>query len=98
MESLEKENKVGVPYYDIDFYGGFNKVFEEFSIYPSFYIQNPIFAKAEFAVNLSGRSMTGIIPNFGEIISNNHKQQTPQKRGSNQASKFSLNFIFMIFR
>jgi len=51
-----------IPYYDIDFYGGFEKVFADQKIHPAFFINNPIFFKAEFAVNLSGRSMSGVIP------------------------------------
>lgn len=60
-------SKVQVPYYDVDFAGGWNSV-ELFSQHkPSFVISSPDFARAEFACNLVGNSISNRIKN-GAII------------------------------
>lgn len=59
---------VRIPYYDVDFAGGFNSA-ELFSnnVMPSFYISSPAFERAEFACNLVGNSISNRVPN-GSVI------------------------------
>lgn len=60
-------SKVKVPYYDVDFSGGWSSD-EVFSMAPpSFYITSPNFERAEFACNLSGNSISQIIPS-GSVV------------------------------
>lgn len=55
--------KKPIPYYNVDFAGGWNSD-EIFSIgNPDFYINNPEFDRAEFACNLVGNSISRRIPN-----------------------------------
>lgn len=66
-EIVSNHNNVGVPYYDVDFAGGWDSE-EIFSNHmPSFYITSPDFMKAQFACNLFGNSISNRIPS-GAII------------------------------
>lgn len=61
------DTKKGVPYYDIDYAGGWSSD-ELFSDQlPSFYITSPDFEKAEFACNLIGQSISRRIPHRAVI-------------------------------
>lgn len=64
---LTDTNTIGIPYYDVDFDGGWDssEVFSQLK--PSFYIQNPDFKSSDFACNLIGDSISRSIPN-GAII------------------------------
>lgn len=61
------ESKINVPYYDVDFAGGWDS--EEISLNqkPAFYITSPDFSKAQFACNLVGNSISNRIPS-GAVI------------------------------
>lgn len=58
---------VRIPYYDVDFAGGFNSAELFSNIMPSFYISSPTFERAEFACNLVGNSISNRVPN-GSVI------------------------------
>ncbi|MCL1689631.1 hypothetical protein [Elizabethkingia anophelis] len=64
---LPAESKVHIPYYDIDFAGGWNSDEIFSTINPSFYINSPDFYRSEFACNLVGHSISRIIPS-GSVI------------------------------
>ena len=67
LQTDEISSLVQVPYYDVDFAGGWTSV-ELFSQQkPSFIISSPDFARAEFACNLVGNSISNRIEN-GSII------------------------------
>lgn len=56
------KSEVHIPYYDVDFAGGWNS-FEMFSnMKPDFFISNPEFSRCDFACNLVGKSVSKIIP------------------------------------
>ncbi|MEH0008248.1 MAG: S24 family peptidase [Flavobacteriales bacterium] len=58
----------GVPYYDVDFIGGFDLVFNNQSITPSFYIDfSPFNGDTDYWVNVSGDSMKPLI-SHGDIV------------------------------
>ena len=58
----------GVPYYDVDFIGGFDLVFNNQSITPSFYIDfSPLNDDTDYWVNVSGDSMNPLI-SHGDIV------------------------------
>lgn len=58
----------GVPYYDVDFIGGFDLVFDDQSIKPSFYIDfSPFNDDTDYWVNVSGDSMKPLI-SHGDIV------------------------------
>lgn len=61
------EKQSGVPYYDIDYAGGWSsdELFTEHL--PSFYITSPDFDKADFACNLIGQSISRRIPHRAVI-------------------------------
>lgn len=60
-------SKKSIPYYNVDFAGGWSseEIFSQGS--PDFYINNPEFDRSEFACNLVGNSISRRIPN-GSII------------------------------
>jgi len=60
-------NNISVPYYDVDFAGGWDSEEMFSNQMPAFDITSPDFAKAEFACNLVGNSISNRIPN-GAII------------------------------
>ncbi|GIM51985.1 hypothetical protein CAPN004_10150 [Capnocytophaga cynodegmi] len=67
LRTEEVISSVQVPYYDVDFAGGWTSA-ELFSQQkPSFVISSPDFARAEFACNLIGNSISNRIEN-GSII------------------------------
>lgn len=57
----------GVPYYDIDFMGGFDLVFNDQSIQPNFYIDFLPFNDCDCWINVSGKSMGPLIAH-GDIV------------------------------
>lgn len=57
----------GVPYYDVDFIGGFDIVLNDQSITPKFYIDFSPFNDADFWINLTGKSMSPFI-SHGDIV------------------------------
>ena len=57
----------GIPYYDVDFIGGFDEIFNCQAIVPQSYIKIQGFDKADFWCNVSGHSMEPKI-NHGDII------------------------------
>lgn len=64
--SINSDNK-GVPYYDIDFVGGFDLVFNNNQVNPAFYIDFLPFNDADYWVNVSGKSMGPLIAH-GDIV------------------------------
>lgn len=58
----------GVPYYDIDFMGGFDLVFNSQQIQPSFYIDFLPFNDCDCWINVTGKSMGPLIAH-GDIVS-----------------------------
>ena len=58
---------VGVPYYDVDFIGGFDLIQNDQTIAPAHYINFPHYAKADCWVNVTGHSMEPLI-NHGDMI------------------------------
>jgi phage repressor protein C with HTH and peptisase S24 domain len=59
--------KKGVPYYDVDFMGGFDLVFNDQAIQPSFYIDFLPFNDCDCWINVSGKSMGPLIAH-GDIV------------------------------
>ena len=59
--------KKSIPYYNIDFAGGWSseEIFSQGS--PDFYINNPEFQGSDFACNLVGKSVSEIIPD-GSVV------------------------------
>lgn len=58
---------VGVPYYDVDFCGGFDLVLNNQTYLPAGYINLPQYEKADSWANITGHSMEPLISN-GDII------------------------------
>lgn len=50
-------NHVGVKYYDVDFVAGFDLIFNDQTINPTYYIDFKPYNHADFWVNVTGRSM-----------------------------------------
>lgn len=68
LTTISKDvSKKPIPYYNVDFAGGWSseEIFSQGS--PDFYINNPEFDRSEFACNLVGNSISRRIPN-GSII------------------------------
>jgi SOS-response transcriptional repressor LexA len=63
---LNQEHK-GVPYYDVDFIGGFDLVMNDQSMKPSFYIDFSPFNDADYWVNITGKSMSPFI-SHGDLV------------------------------
>lgn len=57
----------GVPYYDVDFCGGFDLVLNDQTYTPAGYINLPQYGKADSWANITGHSMEPLISN-GDII------------------------------
>lgn len=57
----------GVPYYDVDFCGGFDMVINDQTYLPAGYINLPQYGKADSWANITGHSMEPLISN-GDII------------------------------
>ena len=62
-----KEEKGKIPYYDVDFAGGWSTEELFTNAMPAYYISAPEFAKSEFACNLRGNSISNRIKS-GAII------------------------------
>lgn len=60
-------NNSGVPYYDVDFIGGYNIVENDQTINPTYHIDFPQYNKADSWVNTTGHSMEPLI-NHGDMI------------------------------
>lgn len=60
-------NNSGVPYYDIDYAGGWSSEEVFTNQLPSFFITSPDFEKADFACNLIGQSISRRIPHRAVI-------------------------------
>lgn len=56
----------GAPYYDVDFVGGFDMVFNEQKMAPSFYIDFPPYNDVDAWINVTGKSMSPFI-SHGDI-------------------------------
>ncbi len=65
--SISLDPSVGVPYYDVDFMGGFNEIFNDQTSVPACNIVAPGFEKATLWCNVTGHSMEPKI-NHGDII------------------------------
>lgn len=57
----------GVPYYDVDFIGGFDLVINDQSIEPQYYIDFAPFNDADCWVNVTGKSMSPFI-SHGDLV------------------------------
>ena len=57
-EELENLPIKKIPFYDVDFYSGFTKIFNDQTIAPSYYFYLPEFHNAQFAIKNSGKSMS----------------------------------------
>lgn len=57
----------GVPYYDVDFIGGFDVVDSDSTTNPTFYINFAPFNDADYWVNVTGKSMSPFI-SHGDLI------------------------------
>lgn len=60
-------DKTGVPYYDIDFMGGFDMVYDSQTVNPSYYIDFMPFNNADYWINVTGKSMGPLIAH-GDIV------------------------------
>ena len=72
MDNNEKlittqQTKEGIPYYDVDFIGGFDEVFNDQTVNPELSITNGICPRAQLWCNITGHSMEPTISN-GDII------------------------------
>lgn len=65
--SVSFEPSVGVPYYDVDFIGGFDAIWNDQTTIPAYNIVFQPYAKATLWCNVTGRSMEPKI-NHGDII------------------------------
>ncbi|MFV0189117.1 helix-turn-helix domain-containing protein [Empedobacter falsenii] len=61
-QDITPKNKVEIPYYNVDFSGGWKSENLFTTHQPSFFITNPEFTRAEFACNLVGNSISRRIP------------------------------------
>lgn len=59
--------KPGIPYYNVDFAGGWSSDEMFADVRPDFYINNPEFDRSDFACNLIGKSVSKIIPD-GAVV------------------------------
>ena len=64
---LKSKSEVNIPYYDVDFAGGWSSEELFANQLPSFFINNPKFDRSDFACNLYGPSVSKLIPS-GAII------------------------------
>lgn len=62
----EISSNEGVPYYDVDFHGGFDAVFNDQTIQPSYYIDFPPYNDCDAWINVTGKSMSPFI-SHGDI-------------------------------
>lgn len=66
-QSPSKSYKAGVPYYNVDFLGGFDLIFNDQTTNPDYYINFKPYEKATCWCNITGHSMEPEI-NHGDII------------------------------
>lgn len=66
LATINYEGK-GVPYYDVDFIGGFDLVFNDQTTRPAYYINFPGYDSADCWVNVTGHSMEPEV-SHGDII------------------------------
>lgn len=64
--SINQEQK-GTPYYDVDFIGGFDLVYNDQSVNPTYHIQFQAYENADCWVNITGHSMEPLI-SHGDIV------------------------------
>lgn len=57
----------GVPYYDVDFMGGFDLVFNQHKVEPSFYIDYAPYNNTDAWINVVGKSMSPFI-SHGDLV------------------------------
>ena len=67
ISSVSLDPSIGVPYYDVDFIGGFSEVFNSQTTVPACNIVAPGFEKASLWCNVTGHSMEPKI-NHGDIV------------------------------
>ena len=67
LSKVSHEEGQGVPYFDVDFLGGFNEIFNNQTVRPACNIVVPGFEKATAWCNVTGHSMEPKI-NHGDII------------------------------
>lgn len=65
--SVSTQNVKGVPYYDVDFIGGFDLIFNDQTIHPAYYIDFPAYNKADSWANITGHSMEPLI-SHGDMV------------------------------
>lgn len=59
--------KIGVPYYDVDFIGGFDLTVNDQTANASYYVDFKEYSKADYWVNITGHSMEPLI-SHGDMI------------------------------
>jgi len=64
---VSPDSQVGVPYYDVDFSGGFNAIFNNQTLLPDHNIVFEPFSDAQLWCNVTGYSMANTI-NHGDIV------------------------------
>lgn len=64
---ISSDSRKGVPYYDIDFIGGFDLVYQNQIANPSYYIDFLPFNNADYWINVTGKSMGPLIAH-GDIV------------------------------
>ncbi len=65
--SLVEEKFKPIPYFNVDFAGGWNSEDVFSNVKPDFFINNPEFQRSDFACNLVGKSISAIIPD-GAVV------------------------------
>ncbi len=65
-ENIPSISDKGVPYYDVDFHGGFDPVFNDQTVRPNFYIDFPPYNDCDAWINVTGKSMSPFI-SHGDI-------------------------------
>ncbi|MGV0854815.1 S24 family peptidase [Empedobacter brevis] len=58
VDNIENLPIKKIPFYDVDFYSGFTKIFNDQTVAPSYYFYLPEFHNAQFAIKNSGKSMS----------------------------------------
>lgn len=64
---VQEEKFKPVPYYNVDFSGGWSSEDVFANVRPDFFINNPEFQRSDFACNLVGKSISSIIPD-GAVV------------------------------
>lgn len=66
-EPTINNEKKGVPYYDVDFIGGFDLVENDQTTIPAYYIDFPAYNNADEWINITGHSMSPLIEH-GDMV------------------------------